>query len=142
MEIKLYPLEKKHLKWLLEIRNHESTRSQLGNDSIFTLKECEKWFETLESPWYVVVNENLQWVGYVRTDKDTVGCDIHPDHRRKGYAKKTYQKYLKDKEYAELWVFEDNYAKKLYEKLGFKETNKVELIRGRNYLKMIYENRN
>ena len=40
MEIRLHPLEKKHLKWLLKIRNHKSTRSQLKNDTIFTLEEC------------------------------------------------------------------------------------------------------
>ena len=68
MEIRLHPLEKKHLEWLLKIRNHESTRSQLKNDTIFTLEECEKWFETLKSPWYVIMDEDLYWVGYVRTD--------------------------------------------------------------------------
>ena len=42
MELALHPLETKHLSWLLEIRNHETTRFQLGNDSIFTLEEAEK----------------------------------------------------------------------------------------------------
>lgn len=142
MEIALHPLEKKHLKWLLEIRNHKSTRSQLENDSIFTLEECERWFETLKSPWYVIMNEDLYWVGYIRTDGDTVGCDIHPDYRRMGYARKAYKEYLKDKDYADLWVFEDNHAKKLYEELGFVETGESGIKRNRNYLKMIYENRN
>ena len=68
MEVRLHPLEKRHLEWLLQIRNHESTRSQLKNDTIFTLEECEKWFETLKSPWYVIMDEDLYWVGYVRTD--------------------------------------------------------------------------
>ena len=52
-----------------------------------------------------------------------------------------YEKYLEDTDYAELWVFEDNHAKKLYEELGFKETGEVKFIRDRKYLKMIYENR-
>ena len=142
MEIRLHPLEKKHLEWLLKIRNHESTRSQLKNDTIFTLEECEKWFETLKSPWYVIMDEDLYWVGYVRTNGDEVGCDIHPDYRRRGYAREAYKQYLKDKTYAELDVFEDNHAKSLYEELGFKETGEVQFIRGRKYLKMIYENRN
>ena len=54
---------------------------------------------------------------------------------------KAYEKYLEDTDYAELWVFEDNHAKKLYEELGFKETGEVKFIRDRKYLKMIYENR-
>ena len=141
MEVRLHPLEKKHLEWLLQIRNHESTRSQLENDSIFTLEECEEWFDKLDSPWYVVVDEDLYHVGYFRTDGDIIGCDIHPDFRRRGYARKAYEKYLEDTDYAELWVFEDNHAKKLYEELGFKETGEVKFIRDRKYLKMIYENR-
>jgi ribosomal protein S18 acetylase RimI-like enzyme len=141
MEVALHPLEKKNLKWLLEIRNHESTRSQLENDSIFTLEECEEWFDNLDSPWYVVVDEDLYHVGYFRTDGDIIGCDIHSDFRRRGYARKAYEKYLEDTDYAELWVFEDNHAKKLYEQLRFKETGEVKFVRDRKYLKMIYENR-
>ena len=57
---------------------------------------------------------------------------------------KHYKKYLEEthRSNLELDVFEDNHAKKLYEELGFKETGEVEFIRGRKYLKMIYENRN
>ena len=87
MEVRLHPLVKTDLKFLLEIRNHESTRSQLKNDTIFTLEECEKWFENLSSPWYVIVDEDLLRVGYFRTDGDVIGCDIHPNFRRMGYAR-------------------------------------------------------
>ena len=63
---------------------------------------------------------------------------------KKGYARAAYKKYLEEthRSNLELDVFEDNHAKKLYEELGFKETGEVEFIRGRKYLKMIYENRN
>ena len=138
MEIALHPLETKHLSWLLEIRNHETTRFQLGNDSIFTLEEAEKWFETLESPWYIIMI-GLVSVGYFRTDGDVIGCDIHPDFRRMGYARHAYKKYLEDTDYAELFVFQDNHAKKLYEELGFVETGEYETLRDRKYLKMIYD---
>ena len=142
MEIKLHLLSKTDLKFLLEVRNHESTRSQLKNNNIFTLDECEKWFKTLKSPWYVIINEDLNRVGYVRVNGNVIGVDVHPNFRRKGYARKAYKKYLENKTYAELDVFEDNHAKLLYEELGFKETGDFQLIRGRKYLKMIYENRN
>jgi ribosomal protein S18 acetylase RimI-like enzyme len=140
MEVGLYPIkDKKWLSFLLEIRNDESTRSQLGNDSIFTLEECEKWFDTLESTWYWIVdNTTSNYVGYVRTDGDTVGVDIHPDYRRMGYARASYEKYLEDKNYASLEVFEDNFAKNLYEDIGFKQLDEFTMVRGRKYLKMVY----
>ena len=139
MEVALHLLEEKHLEWLIEIRNHQTTRSQLGNDSIFTLKESKEWFKTLESPWYVILDEDLFQVGYFRTDGDVIGCDIHPDFRRMGYARYAYKKYLEDTDYAELFVFQDNHAKKLYEELGFVETGEYETLRGRQYIKMIYD---
>jgi predicted GNAT family acetyltransferase len=49
-----------------------------------------------------------------------------------------YEIYLKDKTYATLWVFSDNFAKNLYEKLGFEPTGEAYLLRNRLYLKMEY----
>ena len=125
------------LPFLLEVRNHESTRVNLENDSIFTLNECKKWFGSLKSPWYVVEVNNHK-VGYFRTNTNEVGCDIHPDYRRKGYAKIAYEIYLKDKKYASLWVFDNNFAKQLYLNLGFKVTGNIKFIRKRLYIKMEY----
>lgn len=139
MEITLKPLKKDNLRFLLLVRNIESTRTQLGNDTSFTIEECVDWFEKLEPSWLMIYNENSEEVGYMRIDGDTIGCDIHPDFRRKGYARLAYQKYLEDTDYADLWVFEDNHAKKLYEELGFVETGEYETLRDRKYLQMIYE---
>ena len=139
MEITLKPLTKDNLRFLLLVRNEESTRTQLGDDSAFTLDECEDWFEKMKPKWLIIYNENNEEVGYIRTNGDEIGCDIHPDFRRKGYARAAYTKYLEDKDYADLWVFEDNHAKKLYEQLGFVETGEHQTLRGRKYLRMIYE---
>lgn len=139
MEVTLKPLKKDNLRFLLLVRNEESTRTQLKNDVSFTLDECEDWFEKLEPSWLMIFNENSEEVGYLRIDGDLIGCDIHPDFRRKGYARKAYTEYLKDTDYAELDVFEDNHAKKLYEELGFVETGEHQTLRGRKYLRMIYE---
>jgi len=130
-------LTKEDLPFLLEVRNDDSTRNNLENNSIFTLEQCQDWFNTLKSPWYII-EVNRQPVGYIRTNGDEIGCDIHPNFRRRGYAKIAYQIYLADKDYATLWVFEDNFAKVLYEKLGFSSTNECKNIRGRDYIKMIY----
>lgn len=139
MDLKLRPLVIKDLEFLLEVRNHDSTRKYLENDSVFDLEQCTKWFKETKPKWYIILNEDNIKVGYLRTDGYDVGCDIHYDHRRKGYAKRAYQIYLKDKEYASLWVFEDNFAKKLYESLGFKETGNIKSIRNKQYIHMQYK---
>lgn len=135
--IKLSPLLKEDLKFLLEIRNHETTRYNLENNNIFSLEQCEKWYETLTSPWYIISNGNTM-VGYIRTNGDEIGCDVHPNHRRNGYALEAYKSILKEMNTASLWVFEDNFAKKIYQELGFKENGEQKIIRERKYIKMTY----
>jgi GNAT superfamily N-acetyltransferase len=138
----LTPLTKKDLPFLLEVRNDKTTRKFLGNNSKFTLKECEKWFENLEAKWFIINYENKP-VGYMRTTPNgEVGLDIHPKHRRNGYARLAYKEYLKYKRFATLWVFEDNFAKSLYEELGFKPTGNIGEIRKRKYIQMFYYNPN
>lgn len=129
------------LPFLLEVRNDERTRVNLENDSVFTLAQCEEWFLVRKPKWFIIeIDDNS--VGYVRTNGVEVGIDIHPNFRRKGYAREAYKLYLKDKEYATLWVFVDNFAKILYTELGFVENGNVKTIRGRDYIQMVYENRN
>lgn len=136
--IKLKLLTEEDLSFLLEVRNDDSTRFYLEDDSIFTLDECKKWFVNLNSPWYIIETIEGNKVGYIRTNGDEIGCDIHPKFRRKGYAKMAYKEYLKDKKYASLKVFKDNFAINLYKKLGFVEIDNGELIRGREYVNMIF----
>lgn len=141
----LRPLTEGDLPFLLEIRNDDSTRCNLENNSKFTLKESLEWFRQNKPKWYIIeayklVTEQkliqMDSVGYFRTNGGEVGCDIHPNFRRRGYAKQAYETYLEDKEYASLWVFEDNFAKELYKKLGFYYTQKSKIVRERKYLQM------
>ena len=135
--IKLRKLTLDDLSFLLEVRNDDSTRVNLENDNIFDIENCTEWFLSTEPKWYIILNNNER-VGYIRSDGDEVGCDIHPKHRRNGYAKKAYLEYLKDKKYASLWVFEDNFAIDLYRKIGFIENGETKTIRDRHYVQMIY----
>ena len=129
------------LAFLLEVRNDETTRMNLENDSVFTLTECAAWFLKTNPIWYII-EINDKSVGYIRTNGDEIGIDIHPNYRKNGYARDAYKLYLKDKEYASLWVFVDNFAKNLYTELGFVENGNSKIIRDRKYIQMIYENRN
>jgi ribosomal protein S18 acetylase RimI-like enzyme len=139
--MELVKLDENHLEFLLEVRNHESTRKFLENDSIFNIEQCKEWFSNLKSPWFIIMVDN-EPVGYIRTDGSDIGCDIHPNHRRKGYAKMAYSKIMQNMDSATLWVFEDNFAKNLYEDIGFVKDNEEKIIRGRKYIKMIYEQKN
>ena len=135
--VSLIQLTENDLPFLLEVRNYKSTRQFLENDSVFTLKESLKWFRDNQPKWYIIKVDKIS-VGYIRTLGNEVGCDIHPNFRKKGYAKMAYELYLQDKDYTSLWVFEDNFAVKLYEKLGFTSTGDSRIVRKRNYIKMEY----
>jgi ribosomal protein S18 acetylase RimI-like enzyme len=138
--MKLRPLTKEDLPFLLEIRNNESTRKYLEDDSVFNLEQCIKWFNDTQPKWFIIeINNNR--IGYFRTKGDEVGCDIHPNFRRKGYARMAYEEYLKNKNYAILKVFEDNFAINLYKSLGFKIDGEFKMVRSRKYVRMIYKNK-
>ena len=139
--INLRFLTKEDLPFLLEVRNDQSTRNNLENNAIFTLEDCKIWFEFLGSPWYRITNNDIS-VGYIRTNGDETGCDIHPNYRRNGYAQEAYTLILKEIDVASLWVCDDNFAKELYLKLGFKPTNEVKIVRDRKYINMIYRKNN
>jgi hypothetical protein len=130
-------IQESDLPFILEVRNDESTRHFLKTNSIFSLEQSKEWFKTTNPKWFIIEVENER-VGYIRTDGNEIGLDIHPKHRKKGYAKNAYKIYLKDKTYASLWVFNDNFAKQLYLDLGFKETKNTEFIRERLYIEMEY----
>jgi hypothetical protein len=130
-------LNKLDLPFLLEVRNHESTRENLENNSVFNIEQCIKWFKTLNSPWFIIEVDTIP-VGYIRTDNECIGIDIHMDFRKKGYAKQAFLEYLKNKKYAKLWVFDNNFAKDLYIKLGFVETKNFKYIREKLYIEMEY----
>ena len=135
--ITIKSLKERDLPFLLEVRNDNTTRKFLENDSIFTLDECKEWFNKTKPEWFIILNENSEKVGYLRTNNDEIGCDIHPNFRRNGYARMAYEEFLKDKTFSSLWVFEDNFAKKLYEQLGFVENGEKKIVRDRSYIKMI-----
>ena len=79
-EVKLRILTESDLEFLLEIRNHETTKQFLWNTSYFGLQECKEWYSELQWPWYIIENELGEKVGYLRTNGDEVGCDIQLFH--------------------------------------------------------------
>ena len=116
------------LIFFLELRN--SCVEFLHNKKVFTMEECRHWFN--KSIRYYIIELDGTPVGYVRTSNKTrrsiyIGADILPEYRRKGIASRALTTIMdmlqKPKYYLE--VLETNtIAKKLYEKIGFKELSR------------------
>lgn len=142
MTITLRPLTEADLEFVAEIRHDDRTLCWLHDDRPFALNEVRKWFAHTKPEWYVILKDDIR-VGYVRTsDRDEqnrsikIGADIHPDHRRKGYAQAAYRvllEQLKSDGWHRIWLevlAHNEPAITLYEKLGFqREGCKIAAIR-------------
>ena len=145
--VEINPMVEKDLPFVNETRNIESTRRWLENDSIISLEDTVKWFREKKPHWYII-SSNFVNVGYLRTSDDTgksicIGCDIHPDFRRRGYATKAYRLLigaLIEKGYVNIWldVFKENTpALNLYKNLGFIPIGD-RIVRSKVYTTMVY----
>jgi ribosomal protein S18 acetylase RimI-like enzyme len=137
-------ITKEDIKDVLEIRNDKSTRENLENNSKFTLQEGLDWYEKTKPTWKMISIQTptsyYNNVGYLRIEDNIIGCDIHPQFRRMGIARKAYKELLPTKKEWELWVFGDNYpARDLYESLGFYYTGDQGVKRNKLYLHMRYK---
>ena len=84
--IYLKSLTESDLPFLLEIRNDESTRSMLGNDTRFTLSECEHLFNSTQPKWKMISYNDNPNVGYIRIEGNSIGIDIDQCFRRKVHS--------------------------------------------------------
>lgn len=139
--MELRPITEHDLEFVLEVRNDISTRSFLENDREFTLDQAKIWFNLQQPKWFIIIKDE-QRVGYVRTSSHDgrlyIGVDIHHSYRRRGLAKQAYLLLLQQGKRFFLWVFEDNFAKQFYEKMGFVDTGNSKIVRDRNYIEMKY----
>jgi ribosomal protein S18 acetylase RimI-like enzyme len=144
-------IDKDDLVFVNNLRNHESTRHRLKNPNLISMEETYKWFEDSKPQWYIMLIDD-QKVGYIRTSSDSgeticIGCDVHPDYRRKGYAKSAYLQFMNDlykRGYLVIWleVFRDNIpAFNLYKKLGYIEIGSRN-INEKEYVLMVHRRTN
>ena len=96
--MKIRKIQESDLPFVNSVRNHESTRSRLKNTNEISLEKTYKWFESEKPPWKII-EVGGKSVGYFRFSHDTgeticMGCDIHPDFRRRGHAKEAYIKEI------------------------------------------------
>jgi RimJ/RimL family protein N-acetyltransferase len=125
-------MKESDIAFMLEVRNDETTYVNLHTPVKFTYEESINWFRNQIPIWYIIdVDENS--VGYIRTSNwnfnnksMTIGCDIHPQFRKKGYATQAYEilfNLLLKKEWKSVnlkVLKKNNIAFSFYKKLGFK----------------------
>ena len=141
-------MKKEDLHFVNSTRNIPSTRLWLENNKEISIEETATWFLEKNPKWFIILLGG-QKVGYFRTSDDTgksvcIGCDIHPDFRRRGIAKRAYRLFinkLKTNKYVNIWleVFKENKAAvNLYSKLGFVSIGE-RTVRGEIYLTMVHK---
>lgn len=149
----LRPIEKNDLEWIRQLRNDESTWSQLGTVTFIYEATQKLWFDALSkrrNQEYLIFTKDKKKLGIVRlTEIDKinssmcVGGDIVPELRGKGLSKIMYKLIFKlgfdTLGMNRLWlmVLETNEkAIHIYKKIGFVEEGKQRqaIIRNGKYL--------
>lgn len=140
------------LPFLIEVRN--ACRFHLHDDKKVSLHDSVQWWQQ-QDPMFMIIQlhkGNIP-VGYIRTShldmrnkRVMIGLDIHPDHRRQGYATEAYQLllhylfYRKGLHKVALEVLANNTgAIAMYDKLGFTREGikRDEILRNGQYIDSI-----
>lgn len=134
----LRPVEATDLSWIKNLRNDDTTWSQLGNFAFINDERQARWFERIngtDAIEYLVFGHKKDNLGLVRlTDIDRinrsmcVGGDILPERRGQGHAEHMYRLIFKLGfdiwGLHRLWLLvlsTNDVAKHVYQKLGFVE---------------------
>jgi len=149
--IKLRWMKLKDLSFLVAVRN--TGRSFLHDSREFDVKNAIKWWHKTCPRFAIIELLDGTPVGYIRTSdwdykhrRVMIGADIHPDHRRQGYAFEAYELFLNhlflpggyNKVSLEVLSINQG-AITLYEKLGFirEGVKREEILRDGKYLDSI-----
>jgi len=142
--ISLRKIEYKDLEFVSEVRN-ECSFEFLHDSRTFTISETIEWFKNTNPYWFIIEIDNHK-IGYFRTSNYEpeensihIGCDIHKEFRGKGYGYESYLAFIdflykeKNINTINLEVLSTNIvAKKLYQKLGFKNFEDKDTIIEKN----------
>ncbi len=147
MGITLRHLVESDLPLVHHIRNHPDTLPFLHDQRSFSITDTIAWYHASNPKWLAIENDQTA-VGYVRmSDHDVrnrnvkIGIDIHPQHRRQGFATAAYR-LLFEQLIVEGWnrvwleVLPSNTnAIELYKRLGFQHEGRLNSVvkRGNTY---------
>lgn len=142
------PIEFNDCEFLNNVRN-ECAEQYLHNSTKYTLGQAQRWFYSLDIPYYMVFNDQDK-IGYFRLSNYSksnrniyIGMDLHKDFRGRGLAYESYCKFMPYliKEYnlhkISLEVLATNErAYNLYLKLGFatEGIKRQDVYRNGNYI--------
>jgi len=145
------PIEFNDCSFLSEVRN-ECAEEYLHNSTQYSLEQTQRWFYSLEIPYYIVFNDQDK-IGYFRLSNYSksnrnicIGMDIHKNFRGKGLAYESYCKFIPylietyDLHKVSLEVLGTNHrAYNLYLKLGFftEGIKRQEVFKNGNYVDSI-----
>lgn len=144
MNLELEKMELEDCPFLNALRNE--CVDFLHDSRTFTVEQTKEWFKTLSIPYYIIWVNNER-AGYVRlsnyeNNSIYIGCDISPNHRRKGIAYMALSMIIPricselsiNKIYAEVLAY-NLASENLYRKLGFQlESVKKDCITKHNKL--------
>ncbi len=138
-------IEKEDLEILRKLHNDPTTWTNLFNIDFVDEEGQLEWWQNLhkkkddkryvicfaDKPAEIIGRLRIQNINYLHNNCE-VGVDIMPEYRGKGYGKKSYEMLLEflfkhfnmNMVYLKVADFNPN-AKKLYEKVGFKETGRL-----------------
>lgn len=138
-------IEREDLDVLRQLHNDPSTYLNLLNIDLVDEEGQLEWWQNLhkkkddkryviclaDKPKEIIGRLRIQNINYLHNNCE-VGVDIMPEYRGKGYGKKSYEMLLEflfkhlnmNMVYLQVADFNPD-AKKLYEKVGFKETGRL-----------------
>ncbi|MGK9477938.1 GNAT family N-acetyltransferase [Melioribacter sp. OK-6-Me] len=138
-------IEKEDLEILRKLHNDPSTWMNLLNIDFIDEEDQIEWWKNLhkkkndqryvicfaEKPEEIIGRLRIQNINWLHKNCE-IGLDILPEYRGKGFGKKSYEMVLEflfnhynmHMVYLKVADFNPN-AKKLYEKVGFKETGRL-----------------
>lgn len=147
--LSIIPLEESHLGLLRILRNDPTTNHWLTDISPISTEQQKEWFKKLSldktklylaimvewSPLYLSSMEEWRFAGILRSDEwdranrsVRIGIDITAEFRGKGYGSEAFSAFIdylfKQQNMHRIWLLvadANKIARKLYEKLGFKE---------------------
>jgi len=120
-------------KEILDIRDNEENKLGFLNQRRPGDEEHWSFMEKNGKNYWVIAikNEETGWlpatiVGFVGCVKNDIRIAIHPDHKKKGYARKAVKFISKKFPEASAWIKEKNEAsQKLFVKCGFNPTGQA-----------------